>query len=242
MKTYKHSGDLGDIIYSLPTIKTLGGGILYLDPEGGKEEPLVNWSVYNNTKLTEKSIDAIKPFLEQQDYIEEVRLWDPSIEVDYNLDKFRKHIKFNNLSLSHLDAFDLVEDNLHFHSTPWLKAEKKELPVGKDIVLSRSCRYHGNYSFWECLPEEWVENAVFVSHPKEYEYFLYTFPRFEGKIPYVQTESILDLAGYIAECKLFVGNSNFAHALAEGMKKDMINEVYQQYPPCVFQRDNVKYV
>lgn len=34
-KTFKHSGDLGDIIFALPAVRALGGGILYLDPDGG---------------------------------------------------------------------------------------------------------------------------------------------------------------------------------------------------------------
>tara|TARA_R100000951_G_scaffold70287_1_gene59195 strand:+ start:117 stop:845 length:729 start_codon:yes stop_codon:yes gene_type:complete len=242
MKTFKHSGDLGDIIYSLPTIKELGGGVLYLDPEGGKDEPLVDWSVYDRTKLKKSSIDSIKAFLEQQEYIKEVKLWDPSVNVDYNLDKFRQHVKFNNLAFSHLDAFDLLGKKDRWNVEPWLKADKKNLPKGKSIILSRSCRYHGNYSFWECLQEEIVENAVFVSHPKEYEYFMYTFPRYEGRIPHLETENILDLAGYISGCDLFIGNQSFVHALAEGMKKPMINEVYPQYPSCIFQREGVRYV
>jgi hypothetical protein len=81
-KTFKHSGDLGDIIFSLPVIASEGGGVLYLDPEGGKQEPLVSWGQYETTKLTEGSILALKPLLEAQDYIEEVRLWDPSVKVD----------------------------------------------------------------------------------------------------------------------------------------------------------------
>jgi hypothetical protein len=29
-KTFLHSGSLGDIVYSLPTIQALGGGVLYI--------------------------------------------------------------------------------------------------------------------------------------------------------------------------------------------------------------------
>ena len=75
--TFKHSGDLGDIIFSLPTIKALGGGILYLDPDAGQSDPLVTWGkgIYNKTKLTQAGIDAITPLLEYQSYIHEVRTW-----------------------------------------------------------------------------------------------------------------------------------------------------------------------
>jgi hypothetical protein len=50
-KRFKHSGDLGDIIFSLPTIRALGGGTLYLDPAGGQNSPLVNWVGRTSSKL-----------------------------------------------------------------------------------------------------------------------------------------------------------------------------------------------
>ena len=42
VKTFKHSGDIGDIIYSLVTIKKMGGGILYLDTSGGITDKACN--------------------------------------------------------------------------------------------------------------------------------------------------------------------------------------------------------
>ena len=148
VKTFKHSGDMGDIILSLPAVSSLGGGILYLDPEGGEQEDLVSWSTYTRTKLNREKILSLKPVLENQPYIDEVRLWDPSIKVDYNLDKFRRHIKFNNLTTSHLAAFGLEPKAEKWHSKKWMEVEPKKLPNNKSIILSRSCRYHSNYSFW----------------------------------------------------------------------------------------------
>ena len=31
MNTFRHSGKLGDIVYSLPAVRALGGGLMYLD-------------------------------------------------------------------------------------------------------------------------------------------------------------------------------------------------------------------
>jgi len=242
MKTFKHSGDLGDIILSLPAVSSLGGGILYLDPEGGEDEELVSWATYTRTKLNKESILALKPLLEKQDYIEEVRLWNPSIKVDYNLDEFRKHVKFNNLTTSHLAAFDLFHKVDEWQTTKWLDVEPKELPNNKKIILSRSCRYHSNYSFWESLGEGYIKDSVFVSHPKEFEYFLYTFPRYKGKIEFLNTENIEDLAGYIKFCDLFIGNQSFTYCLAEAMKKKLVLEVYKTYPSSLFKREDVNYV
>jgi hypothetical protein len=141
MKTYKHSGDLGDIIFSLPVISSNGKGILYLDPNGGEKEPLVSWSNYDKTKLTKESIDKIKPLLEQQDYIHEVRYWEPGIKVDYNLDKFRGFVKHNNLTTSHLDAFGMMGRNDYWQGTPWLKSNPKTLPEGKTIITLSGSSY-----------------------------------------------------------------------------------------------------
>ena len=240
--TFKHSGDLGDIIFSLPVIKENGGGILYLDPNGGESESLVNWAQFTKTKMHEGTIESIKPLLESQDYIEEVRLWDPSIKVKYNLDKFRKFIRFNNLMTSHLAAFSMLGRNTFWQTNPWLNVEPKPLPNDKKVILARSCRYHGNYTFWETLQDDIIDKAVFVSHQEEYDYFLYTFPRYKGRIERLDTTSVMDLASYIQACDLFIGNQGFPHAIAESMKKDMFNEVFHPYPPAVFKRDNVKYV
>ena len=62
MKTFKHSGDLGDIILSLPAVSSMGGGVLYLDPQGGEREDLVSWATYTRTKLSEEAILSLKRF------------------------------------------------------------------------------------------------------------------------------------------------------------------------------------
>jgi len=50
MNSFYHGGATGDVIYSMPTIKALGGGIFYVSlPDG----------LYN----------TILPLLESQDYI-----------------------------------------------------------------------------------------------------------------------------------------------------------------------------
>jgi len=76
-KSFKHSGDLGDIIYSLPVIKALGGGIIYLNP--------------NNkfTNFTMNGYEFIKPLLLSQDYVKGVGLYTPNLLIDYDLDSFR---------------------------------------------------------------------------------------------------------------------------------------------------------
>ena len=59
MPTFKHSGDLGDIIFALPAVRALGGGTLLLDPQGGASEPAVAETAHprKRTRLTPQAIE-----------------------------------------------------------------------------------------------------------------------------------------------------------------------------------------
>jgi hypothetical protein len=151
------------------------------------------------------------------------------------LDTFRNHIKYNNLSDSHLAAFGL---DFKHRDSKWLSIQDP-LTVKKKIVISRSVRYHGNFSFWESMLPKIKDDAIFVGFPKEHDIFEYTFGH---KIEYYPTESTLDLARVIAGCDLFIGNQGLPHALAEGMKVNLINEIYRVYPSAVFTRVGAQYV
>jgi hypothetical protein len=238
MKTFKHSGDLGDIIFGLPAMKAKGGGILYLDPTGGEGqfEGLAIGSS-GKTKLTKETILAAKEFLEAQPYIDEVKLWEGE-KVNYNLDEFRKHISFNNLTKSHLEAFSIPHDKA---DVKWLKLPSMDtvLPEGKSFVVARNVRYQGNHAFWEQNAEMFKEKAVFVGSPFEHEVWEHIFG--EG-LEYLSTPTIMHLAQAINECKTFVGNQGLPHAIAEGFKKPMICEVDKTYPAAVFKREDAKYV
>tara|TARA_R110000765_G_scaffold24535_2_gene61348 strand:- start:10469 stop:11179 length:711 start_codon:yes stop_codon:yes gene_type:complete len=235
IKTFKHSGDLGDIIYSLPTIKALGGGVLYLDPTGGSNDPLVSWGKRVNTSLNEELIGSLKPLLEQQEYIKEIKLWDSSVGVDYNLNEFRNNLT-NNLSDSHLKAFGLSSSR---RDDIWLSIDEPLYhSSGRKTLMARSLRVHSNHSFWETLPDSTIEDLVFVGSKFEYEVFYKTF---KYDIPFWDL-SILDLARAIACCKLFISNQTFGSAIAEGFKKDLIQEVYRLCPLAIFQREGASYV
>jgi len=239
-KTFKHSGDLGDIIWSLPTVRAAGGGILYLDPKGGEDEPLVNWAggLFTHTKMNKSTIDSAISFLEYQEYIDEVKYWEGE-EVDYNLDEFRMHIRYNNLADSHLAAFGFP---LEERDEAWLKVPSSLInDLDRDVVFARSCRYHGNYSFWETIDRDLVAKAFFMGFEEEYEFFKYTYPHMKD-VPRQAVEDILQMARVIEGCDLFVGNQGLPHCIAEGLKKPMVNEVYRPYPGAVFQREEAKYI
>jgi len=234
MKTFKHSGDLGDIIMSLPTIRALGGGTLYLDSKGGKGSFLIKTDQGNKTKLNENSIKSITNLLECQSYITCVKFWNGE-KIDYNLDEFRKHIKYNNLADSHLAAFDL----------PFKERDEKWLTVDnnfiKSIIISRSCRYQSNHSFWGDFLSDpnAIKNSIFIGHELEHKVFEYAFGK---QIEYRETPTLLEAAKIIHASKLTVCNQSVIYTLAEAMKVNLILEVYKPYPACIFNRQGAQYV
>lgn len=220
--TFLHSGDLGDIIFSLPAIKKLGGGVLYLN--AAAESNLSHYPL--KTKLSKSSALQLVPILKLQEYVTDVRLWNGEV-IDFNLDKFRQFIKFNNLAISHLDAFKLDHSCA---SEAWLKTPKPRV-LPKRYVISRSVRYHGNYVEWVRILRAISNDSIFVGLPKEHEIFEYTF---DVRIPYYPTPEISDVFETIASCERLYCNASLPHALAEGLAHPLRCEVFRPYPGAVF--------
>jgi hypothetical protein len=235
VRSFKHSGDLGDVIYSLPAMRALGGGVLYLDPQGGLSSPLVKWDGRNCTKLNAGVIDSISPLLKLQPYIADVRHWRGE-PVDYDLDQFRLHLIFQNLSDSHLAAFNLP---LTERDKPWLQIDSAITIADRPFVIARTLRYHGNDTFWEANLPGIKDQSVFVGFPKEYEIFVETFGH---PVPHVPTPDILTLTRVLAGCNEFIGNESLCRALAEGLKKNIVIELYRAYPATIFNREGARYV
>jgi hypothetical protein len=104
--TFKHSGATGDIIFSLPTIKKMGGGTLYISP-------------YHLQRA-----ESIAPLIKLQDYITDVIISDITPPINVDLDKFRVFAgRDSNLIEAHLKAQGL-EDNSWRDG--WLRIEDKQ--------------------------------------------------------------------------------------------------------------------
>ena len=243
-KTFKHSGDLGDILYSLPTIKLLGGGILYLDITGGADEPSCRAQCMNGkTKFNITSFNFIKPLIKSQSYITDVQIYNGE-HIDYNLNKFRykfadpnSRSKTKNLLDLHLDAFDLPEWD---PNEAWIIINNPII-LDRKTVVSRSPRMQGNYPWFEVNKFNFRDKAVFVGLPKEHDIFEYTF---DIKIPHHEVKDALELARVIAGCKAFAANSTFTLSVAIGLGTvPIIQEVEPHFPTTVFKgKKNMNYV
>jgi hypothetical protein len=243
-KTFKHSGDLGDIIYSLPTVKLLGGGILYLDITGGADEPSCKAQCMNGkTKFNETSYEFVRPLIAAQPYISDVRIFKGE-KIDYNLNQFRykfadpnSRSKTKNLLDLHLDAFNLPTWN---PNEPWLYVDSVYI-LDRKTIVSRSPRMQANYPWFEVNKFNFRDKAIFVGLPKEHEIFEYTF---DIKIPHHQVKDALELARVIGGCNAFAANSTFTLSVAIGLGTvPIVQEVEPHFPTTVFEgKKNMNYV
>lgn len=252
MKTYRHSGTLGDLIYSLYLVRKMGGGKFNV-AIGNIENCVAKYGYrpedvdpQHRGRFTEQDFDWLLPLLRRQTYVESVGRWYPGDEpADVDLDHYRSILyrKFegNILQAYHI-AFDMpfaMED----YDNPWLEAESIEVAP---IVVSRSFRYrppNGDQGWRNIVETGQLEgNSVFVGTPKEHENFVQSFG---VDIPYRPVKNFLELAGIINGAELFMGNQGFAYSLAVGLGKPAVLEINKIVPmqmnECFFPRTNIQY-
>lgn len=203
-RTFTHSGDFGDIIYSLPTIRAVGGGHLYLRHTPGR----------TSHGMTEEKANRLKPLLLAQSYIHGVTYDDSAPES--SLDGFRDHNRAGNLSDMHLATHGLSWEH---RSTAWLKVTPKPK---YEVIFIRTGRYNNPGFDWSRIYRKYYGKAVFMGFGNEHA----EFERTIGRIPLIEETNFLTIAEYIAGSSLYVGNYTSLSAVAEGLKHPrMILEV-----------------
>jgi len=244
MKTFKHSGDLGDIIYSLPAVRKLGGGVLLLDITGGADEPICRQQcIDERTKFNRDGFEFIAPLLRDQEYLKDVAVWNGEA-VDYNLNRFRQKLidpnarsKTRNLLDLYLDAFGLP---VHDPDEGWLTCGEP-IHLDRKVAVSRSPRMQSNFPWFVVRKRYFRDQGVFIGLPKEHELFEYTF---DTTIPHHPTKDALEMARVISGCELFVGNSTFALAVAIALGHvSIVQELEPHFPTTHFEgKTNMKYI
>jgi hypothetical protein len=221
MATFKHSGHCGDILYSLPTVRALGGGMYYINP--GKI-----------TNMTNILAESLAPLIQCQKYITGVQIWHGQ-PIDYDLDKFReiRNLSHKNLADAHLVKFGHAVSE---RDKPWLYVND---PIECDILINRTKRYHGKIFDWRALIDTHKDRDIrFVGLKDEYTAFCKDF---DVIIPFHPTKNFLELARLIAGSNIFCGNQSSPLATAIGLGVTAEVEVDPTTPNCRFCRPNIKY-
>ena len=202
-----HSGHLGDVVYSLPTVCALGIRHLYLN-------------AHACGRLTFDTASHLAPLLMAQPYIDRVTIIavgvcfefvDSScLSFDYNLDKFRlEDVMHLHLIEAHARAQGItVDPNDRFLDAP-------------DITYSASCpdvviavtprhRFLSDQKFRRLTSV--FKNPIVLAIPEDWR----AITGFCGSI--WKCRDLLEMAAVIKKGPLFVGTPSLGSAIAEGLK------------------------
>ncbi|WP_342644802.1 hypothetical protein [Mucilaginibacter sp. CSA2-8R] len=217
-----HSGNAGDVIYALPTIKQLhqltGAPInVYLRTN----QPIVLSGHASHSMgavmLNEKTVSLLAPLIAAQPYVNSCQVYQ-SEKIHLNFDIVRsKTISLGSGNIARwYSYFTGITPQLW---QPWLTV-KPDAAYANTIVLARSERYRNSaisYAFLSRYP-----NLVFIGVKSEYEDMKKAIPT----LRWVEVSDFLHMAQLIAGCKLFIGNQSFPFSVAEALKVPRVLEVY----------------
>lgn len=238
--TYKHSGTLGDLIYSLPVVSYTGGGKFYLHLNQidwiGKHYYGADPSPFHQGRMTLKDYEFMKSFMLAQSYIESFEPLDTARhEVSHNLDRFRPPFVGHpgNYVDLYATVFGIREQAVQeqLRTTPWLTAPTPVTPEGISAVINRTGRWvpSERNKAWDQWKEKGLDKeSLFVGLPNEYDDFV----RMTGwkDCRYHPTATLLDVANIIKGVGTFIGNQSVALSLAIGLGVEFYCEARRDLP------------
>lgn len=222
------AGDIGDVIYLLAVIRTLGAGphTLLLRDSGG-------------TRGIMKQAVNIDRLVRAQSCIKDVRPWTPNDVVHWVSEGFRTGYRMGS-TITLLEAqashakragvIGFVEAGEH----AWLDGIEPSLRSKGRVFVNRTDRYKNGTFPWRQIVDHYGSRILFSGTSEEYELFIKRF----GPVEFAPTTDLLDLASLIAGSELFIGNQSCSFAIAEGLKHPTILEVCPTQPDCIFLREN----
>lgn len=233
MLKLKHSGNAGDIMYSLPAIRQAcynanDKAILYLniDQPANYSQGFVH--PLGNVMLNKYMATMLKPLLLATDFIEDVLIYNGQ-KIDYDLDKFRQiglNLGAGNISRWYFQAFPELTCDL---IQPTIEMQLSRI-LNETIVINRTERYQNGQIDYSIL-NQYSNPKYFVG--TEHEYHLMS--KLVNNLQYQEVSNFYELADLINNCKVFIGNQSMNFAIAEQLKSNRILETYFGCPnviPC----------
>ena len=238
--SYKHSGTLGDLVYSLPIVSYTGGGKFYLHLNQidwiGKHYYGADPSPFHQGRMTLKDYEFMKSFMLAQPYIESFEPLDTKKhEITHNLDRFRAPFVGHpgNYVDLYANVFNITDAAIHeqLRTTPWLTAPAPVAPEGISVIVNRTGRWvpgqrNPRYDEWKA--DGLDQEALFVGLKNEYEDFV----KLSGweNCKYQPTKTLLEVANLIKGVNAFIGNQSVALSLAIGLGAEFYCEGRRDLP------------
>ena len=197
-RVYKHGGATGDIVYSLPVVKDLGGGEYWI------------WMA------DEQRAQSIKKLIEVQPYIREVNIGMPPSYTN-DLDKFREVFRGADDSIIEAHYRSQGITAAFDYKAGWLELPGNiELFPGKRYsVINRTARYNDPACNWTAEVEYLrtiSDEVYFIGYDAEWQVFCERF----GEVKFVEVD-FLEGAYLIKNAQMFTGGYSAWSTIAQGL-------------------------
>lgn len=224
MLTFKHTGKMGDLIFSLPTIEAMGGGILYL-PEKGPEVS----NLYSQMYM----------LLKYQPYIHDVLLYPDCdqygtmpLKVDIDLDKHRTHRQRGKVNMVQR-YFDVFGIDMRVPGK-WLCFPQLIKPVDATLFSLTSRFRERSRVNWKSVFRQVNGDKFFVGTREEYA----AFERNVAPIQYLECIDVAGLAININQTSALYCNQSLPLALAIALGKPYFCDFKYGRTNCRFNTQN----
>ena len=233
---YHHSGDAGDLVYSLATAKALGGGTYFLSAHCLHPYPKAPKCCADGMAFWENCA----PLVRRQSYIwncQPTTHTPDSAAVDFNA--FRRAYQRGGLqnwmSLLALHGMpfgvDFPRDAI---VEPWLECDDPVVVPDRPIVVSNTGRYLNMDFPWWSLCRRYGSQMVFIGTEHEHALFQALVP--DIPIPHNRTANLWEVAGVIQGAKCCVMNQSAPLAIAHGLGKRVLVSEWPANANCHLNR------
>lgn len=248
MIDFLHSGDMGDIVASLPTVKDLcdlrhDKARIFLDATGGITDQFVLYqSRGRGLKFNQKSAEFLAPLLRVQPYVGEVIVTDNPPKADYNLNQFRKAFldrkiaeeTNQNLMELHQVAFGIDPG----YRGPWLSPTSGIAVDPGSITVARSTRYQSGHVYLDARKYMLASVGQFVGTDLEHAAFE---DAFQIKIRRKVVRDALEMSQVVQGSQTIIANGTLLYWVAVGLGHPRIAHEQGVDIPTTFFRDRPKY-
>jgi hypothetical protein len=234
---FKHSGQLGDIIYSLPAMRSLAAKLgrarlrLFIPNDKiAHHAPGLN-HVGGNLMVSQPMFDFIAPLLQSQPYIESVNYVQeariPASAIDFDIIRGGLlNLSAGNIKDYYLKAFGLMAPPIQ----PWIVPPPTSPLQQFDIVVGRSTRYL-NISIDYRLLNQTQLSVGFMGTQGEFDAFRKFYP--EAAVLHAKTNDARDVCHLISSARVYIGNQSLFFAIAEALQATRLLEVFEPAPNVV---------
>lgn len=198
---YSHTGDIGDIIYSLSVAQFTGCDHYIICQTRGPQRNMIDENLYK----------FIAPLLERQSYINNVIFHKDSYQTEMN--NFRYWLRWFSIPEAHFYAYKYSKEQAlnHIRRYNWIECDKK--PV-KKILISKTGRYWNHDLNFDIIKDYKRESLGFIGTEREYHDFT---DQYKIQSDYIKVSSLLEMAEVIKGSEMMVCNPSSPCAISQCM-------------------------